>query len=117
MSIILNYQKQLVTLLVVYADTEVIFKSSPQEVSTRGKAVLKMSSKFTGEYLCRNVISIKLLCNFTFRHGCSVNLLHIFRTPIYKNTSEGLPLNSIKIKFQEQRLCLLMVTLTPKLKN
>ena len=43
---------------------------------------------------CRNVISVKLLCNFieiAFRHGCSpVNLLLIFRTPLPKNTSGGL---------------------------
>ena len=30
----------------------------------------------------------------TLWHGCSpVNLLHIFKTPFYKNTSEGLLLN------------------------
>ena len=29
-----------------------------------------------------------LKCDFKLRHGCSpVNLLHIFRTPFYKNTS------------------------------
>ena len=43
---------------------------------------------------CRRVISIKLLCNFieiTLRHGCSpVNLLHIFRTALRKNTYGGL---------------------------
>ena len=53
--------------------------------------VLKIYSKFTGEYPCQSVISIKLLCNFieiTLRHGCSpVNLLYIFRTPFLKNTS------------------------------
>ena len=39
-----------------------------------GKSVLKICSKFTGEHPCRS--------------GCSpVNLLHIFRTPSYKNTS------------------------------
>ena len=36
----------------------------------------------------------KQLCNFieiTLRHGYSpLNLLHIFRTPFSKNTSEGL---------------------------
>ena len=35
--------------------------------------------------------TFKMLCNFieiTLRHGCSpVNLLHIFRIPLYKNTS------------------------------
>ena len=40
---------------------------------------------------CRSAISIKLLCNFigiALRHGCSpVNFLHIFRTPVFKNTS------------------------------
>ena len=49
------------------------------------KGVLKICSKFTGEYPCRSVISIKLQSNFieiALRHGCSpVNLLHIFRTP------------------------------------
>ena len=55
-----------------------------------GKGVLKICSKFTGEHPCRNAISIKLLCNFieiALRH---VNLLHIFRTPFPKNTSERL---------------------------
>ena len=55
---------------------------------------LKICSKFTGEYLCRSVTSIKLLSNFieiTLRHGCShVNMQHIFRTPFRKNTSGGL---------------------------
>ena len=33
----------------------------------------------------------KVAFEITFRHGCSpVNLLHIFRTPFYKNTSGGL---------------------------
>ena len=56
-----------------------------------GKGALKICSKFTGEHPCRSGISIKLLCNFieiTLRYGCSpVNLLHIFRTPFFKNTS------------------------------
>ena len=54
---------------------------------------MKIYSKFT-EFPCRSPISIKLLCNFTeiaLKHGCSpVNLLHIFRTPLYRNTSGGL---------------------------
>ena len=48
-----------------------------------------MCNKFTGEHPCRSVISIKLLCSFieiALRHECSVNLLHIFRTPFPKNT-------------------------------
>ena len=53
--------------------------------------LLKIYSKFTGEHLCRNAISIKLLGNFveiTLRHGCSpVNLLHILRTRLPKNSS------------------------------
>ena len=63
------------------------------------KGVLKIYNKFTGEHPCRSVISVKLLCNFieiTLRHGCSrVNLLHIFRTPFIKNTSEWLLLTSL----------------------
>ena len=68
------------------------FRSSPPEVLL-GKSLLKRCSKFTGEHLCRSVISIELLFNFieiTLRHGCPpVNLLHISRTPFYKNTSGG----------------------------
>ena len=51
---------------------------------------MKISSKFTGEHPRRSVILIKLENNFieiTLRHGCSINLLHIFRTPFLKNTS------------------------------
>ena len=54
------------------------------------KGVLKICSKLTGEHPCQSVVSLKLLCNFieiTLWHGCSVNLLHIFRTPFTKNTS------------------------------
>ena len=69
------------------------FGSSLPEVLL-GKGVLKICKKFTGEYPCRSVILIKLLCNFTkmtLRHGCSfVNLLHIFRAPFPKNNSGGL---------------------------
>ena len=68
-------------------------RSSDPEVFL-GKGVLKICSKFTGEHPRRNVISIKLLCNFIdikLRHGCSpVNLLHVFKTPFLKNTSDWL---------------------------
>ena len=70
--------------------------SSPKQPS-RGflkKAVIKIFRKFTGEHPCRSVISIKLLSNFfeiALRHWCfPVNLLHIFRTPFYKNTYGGM---------------------------
>ena len=69
------------------------YRSSHSEVFLR-KAVLKISSKFTGEYPCRSVISRKLLRSFigvTLRHGYSpVNLLHIFRTSSPKTTYGGL---------------------------
>ena len=65
-------------------------KFSPPEVFL-GKDILKYAAKFTGEHPCQSVISIKLVCSsidMTLRHGCSrVNLLHIFRTPFYKNPS------------------------------
>ena len=70
-----------------------VFLSTHPEVLL-GKDVLKMCSKFTGEYPCQSVISIKFLCNFTeitLQHGCSpVNLLHVFGTPFLKNSSGGL---------------------------
>ena len=73
-----------------------IFRNSQPEVS-RGKGVLKICSKFTGEHPCRNAILIRLQSNFTeitLRHGFSpVNLLHIFRASFLKNTSERLLLN------------------------
>ena len=57
-------------------------------------------SKFTAERPCRSVISKTLLCNvieITLWHGCSaVNLLHIFRTPLLKDTSGWLFLEIVK---------------------
>ena len=42
------------------------------------------------ERLVRPVFLVTLI-EITLRHRCSlVNLLHIFRTPFYKNTSGGL---------------------------
>ena len=61
------------------------------------KSCSEKCSKFTGEHLCRSVISIKLQSNFIdilLQHEFSpVNLLHIFRTPFLKNTSGRLLLN------------------------
>ena len=61
------------------------------------KGVLKIYSILTGEHPCQSVISIKLQSTFieiTLLHGCSsVNLLHIFRKPITKNTSGWLLLD------------------------
>ena len=74
-----------------------LVRSSPLEVFLK-KRFLEMCSKFTGEYPCRNVVSIKLQSNFieiTVRHMCSpVNFPHIFRTPFPKNISGGLLLIS-----------------------
>ena len=61
------------------------FKSSRPEVLL-GKSFLKICSKFTGEYLCRSVISIKFLRHWGFHK----NLLHIFRTTFPTNTYGGL---------------------------
>ena len=62
-----------------------------------GKCVLKICSKFTGEYPCRSTISIMLYSNFietTLRHGRSaVNLLDMFRTPFSENSSGWVVLN------------------------
>ena len=75
-------------------------RDSPPDVLL-GKGVLKLCSKFTGEHPCRSVISIKLLCNFieiALWHRCSpANLLQIFRTSFYKNTSAGLLPNRLTI--------------------
>ena len=58
------------------------------------KVVLKICNKFKREHPCRSLISIKPLGNFnyiTLQHGCShVNMLHIFRTPFPKKTSDRL---------------------------
>ena len=63
--------------------------SSPPKVFL-GKSILEIWNKFMGEHPCRSMISIKFQSNLneiTRRHGCTpVNLLHIFRTPFYKNT-------------------------------
>ena len=69
------------------------FRSSPPDVFL-GIVVLRLCRKCTGEHSCQSVISIELLCNFIkiiLQQGCSlVSLVHIFRTPFYKNTSGGL---------------------------
>ena len=58
------------------------------------ESFMKICIKFTGKHPCRSVISIKLQDNFqeiVHRHWCCpVNLLHIFRTPFYKNTYRGM---------------------------
>ena len=76
-----------------------------------GKVVLKISSKFTGEYPCESGISIKLQSNFSeiaLRHGYSpANLLHIFITHFPKNASGGLLLvRSSSEKFSFTRRCI-----------
>ena len=67
-----------------------LIRSSPWDVFLR-KGILKICSKFTVEYHCQSVISIKSLCNFIkieLRHGCSpVNLLHVLGTSLPKNTA------------------------------
>ena len=59
-----------------------------------GNGILKICSEFTGEQPFRRVVLIKFQSNvieIILRHGCSpVNLLHIFRKPFSKNTSERL---------------------------
>ena len=71
-------------------------RSSPPEMFF-WKGILKKRSKFTGEHPCWSVISINLQSNYikiTSGHGCSpVNLLCIFRTSYYRNTSEKLQLS------------------------
>ena len=67
------------------------------------KGILKICSKSTGEQPCRSTLSVKLQSNFieiSLQHRCSpVNLLHIFRTHFYKNTSGWLLLGlSLMIK-------------------
>ena len=70
-----------------------IIRSSPAEVFLY-KDVLKSAAE-----LQENTHD-ETLCNFieiTLCHGCSpINLLHIFRKPFPKNTSEGLLLSNIK---------------------
>ena len=72
------------------------------------KGVLKICIKFTGEHPCRSVISIKLQSNFieiALWHGCSVNLLHIFRTPFHRNTSRWLLLKRVFLFSVIKTLC------------
>ena len=66
------------------------------------KGILKICSKFTGEYPCGSKISINLQSSFieiTLRYGCSPgNLLHIFRTPVPIHTSGRLYLTRAPIQ-------------------
>ena len=94
----------------LFEDWNMLQKQPPRGVL--GKDVLKICSKFTGEHPCRSMISIKLLSNFieiTLRHGCSpVNLLHIFRTPFLKNTSDWLLL-MLELYSKKQFCCKLHI--------
>ena len=53
-------------------EEKTIIRSSPPEVFLE-KGVLKICIKFTGEYPCQSVVSIKLLCLGAHlgEHGCS----------------------------------------------
>ena len=88
-----KYTFNVCTIVILWYSKNQIVRSSHPEVFP-GKGVLKICSKFNGEHPCRSVISIRLLC-ITLRHGCSpVNLLHIFRTLVPRNTSAWLLLDS-----------------------
>ena len=57
-----------------------------------GNGVQEICSKFTGEYPCRNAISIKLFCNLikiTLRHGCSPVICCIFSEHLFLRTLLG----------------------------
>ena len=86
------------------------YRSSHPEVFLV-KGVLQICIKFTGEYPCWSVISVKLLCNFieiTLRHGCfPVNFLYISRTLFSKNTSGWLLLVINKITYRTTKTTLL----------
>ena len=51
-----------------------MFRSNPPDVFL-GKDVLKICSKFTGEQPNQNVISIKLLCNYTLKSHFGMGVL------------------------------------------
>ena len=90
----LDLSISLITIANVSANIKDTRNSHPRVFLVKG--VLKICSKFTGEHQCRSAISINLQRNFietTLRHGCSVNLLHISRTPFLKNTPARLLLN------------------------
>ena len=68
-----------------------------------GKDVLKICSKFTGQYPCQSAISKSNFIEIALRHGYSpVNLLHIFRTPFLKNISGRLLLQLRSLTFFAQ---------------
>ena len=70
---------------------KIINHKQPSTGILKKNVFLKICSEFTGDHPCRSVISINLQSNFIEiapRHEDSpVNLLHIFRTPFYKDTS------------------------------
>ena len=111
-SIVWQFYKKL---LLICTSAPLIFVTSSRSICENTglyyKHKKKMCSKFTGEYLCQSMISIKLLRNFAeiaIRYRCSPgNLLHIFRTFFYKDNYGGLLLNKAIIKmFQVLCVCL-----------
>ena len=63
-----------------------LFRSNPPEVFL-GRCFENM------QQIYRTAPMPKCDFNKVVLHGCSVNLLHIFRTPFLKNTFDGLLLN------------------------
>ena len=70
-----------------------------------GKDILKICSKFTGELPCRrtpmpqcdfNKVALECCRNHTSVWVFSLNLLHIFRTPFYKQSCGGLILITLE---------------------
>ena len=74
-------------------------QKQPPEVFLR-KGILKIYSIFTREHSCLSAISIKLQYNFI---EITLNFLHIFRTPLLKNTSGRLLLTIVPFLFISQR--------------
>ena len=68
--------------------------------STSGELLLFAESGLLGVCFSETWVFVKLLCNvieITLRHGCSsLNVLHIFRTPLPKITYRGLLLYRMK---------------------
>ena len=111
-----NFNEKKVTCILKISLFYSLFRSSHSEVFLR-KSVLKICAKFTGEHSCQSATSIKLqskCIEVALRDGCfPLNLLHVFRIPFPKNTSEWLLLtfllNTIALLIAVSIYCYLII--------
>ena len=95
----LTYLLKILRIIIYYILIKFVFKfickkRSTQKQLSRGVLIKRCSEYMQQIYRRTHMPKCDNFIEITLRHGCSpVNLLHIFRTPFYKNAYGGLVLS------------------------